>query len=235
MVKQEPRALGHEEETDGQDGGDDVQAAQGDLVAGLVHAALSEVVDGAAEDGTDVDPVREQGNEHAAQVCRRRLGRVDVGKGDEEAVRDPQQQTAKVDGPLGRGGDLDGARDGVQHARQPDGMLAAEVRAEEAGQERRDERAQRQQRADQLLERRVNAIARRARRTRKSEDFQKARHRLQPTDRRRVEAVLRVGHRHDAADQQAFAVRPQAGLFGLGGIEHLELLACVGDLSRVVK
>lgn len=125
-VDEVPRRLGDEQQPRGQHRRHDEEGAHGDLVAGAVEARLRGVGHDRADDAADVDPLGEQGDHDGAQVRRAGLGRVDVGKGHQEAVADAQDEAAQVDDALVRGADLDGAAGGGQEAGEPEGRLAPE-------------------------------------------------------------------------------------------------------------
>lgn len=74
---------------------------------------------------------------------RRGLGGVYIRESNQEPVGEAQKETAEVEH-AGRGGaDLDCAGDCVDEACEPEGLSAAEICCEEAGDERGDEGAER--------------------------------------------------------------------------------------------
>lgn len=152
-VDEVARRLGDAAEAGGEGGGDDEEDADGDLVAGAVEAGLGGVGDDGADDAADVDPLGEEGDEDGAEVGGARLGDVDVGEGDEEAVADAEDEAPEVDDPPGGGADLDGAAGGGEEAGEPEGRLAAEEARKGAGGEGGEEGAEGEEGADELLER----------------------------------------------------------------------------------
>lgn len=77
-------------------------------------------------------------------MSRGRFGSIYVRKCDQESVRNAQEKPPEIDGAFIHGRDLDGARDGVQQAREPERDLAAEEMSEQPGNQGREESAQRQ-------------------------------------------------------------------------------------------
>lgn len=157
-VEQVARTLRDEEQADGEKRGHDEEGPERDLVGRLREEVLGPVRHGAPDDAPDVHPLGEQGDHDGAEVGRRRLGRVDVGEGHEEAVGQAEDQSADVHGPLARRRDLDDAGDRVQDAGRPERGLSAEVMGEDAGHEGREKSAQREERAYKPLERALSPL-----------------------------------------------------------------------------
>lgn len=66
-------------------------------------------------------------------MCGAYLGRIDIGKGDQEAVPDTEDQSAEIDDALVRCSDLDRTAEGGEQTGEPEGRLASEEVGEDAG------------------------------------------------------------------------------------------------------
>lgn len=152
-VEQVSRTFRYEEKTEGEKGGHDEKRPERDFVGRLCEEALGLVRNGAPDDAPDIDPLGEQGHHDGAEMGRRRLGGVDIGEGDKEAVGQAENQPADVHGHLACRRDLNDAGYRVQDAGGPERGFPAEVMSEYAGHEGRKKGAQREKRSYKPLKR----------------------------------------------------------------------------------